>query len=557
MRLRVLLTVLLGGIAPLALWGWWTLATMRDTGEELLRSRMEVSLDEATREIGLRWITVRSALTDVAESPAVRSAVAGAGIADGADFRSALEPTLASGLLRGKVHRIVAFDRTGARRLDVRLPLAPGVSPGLLPPLRRPVHEADGRLVGGVEVTLASELLLPSRLRVGGSRGTVLAVAGVDETAPSLLPRPPATESEGVGRFLLGGEAWISMRRELRDPELAVIVEGPLAPFEEPLHQARRQALLGLALALGVGAVVALLLARAIVSPLRELAVTVDRVAGGAFDVEVRPRGPGEVARVGRAFNQMTRGLRRTLDRLARQERLAAVGRFAASLAHEIRNPLTAVRLDLERAVEAMDDPRRASVLVQRALHEIDRLDRTVGGTLRVARGDVSAAGFVDLEALITSATERVRSRFAARGVRLEDIEVRNDGGSRRVPGDAAVLERVVLNLLENAADACEAGGRVGVRLRTTAEGGVVEVWDSGRGMRPEELARAGEILYTTRPDGTGVGLHWARRVVEAHGGRLRLRSEEGSGTVVRFELPSPRLGSSRNGTEPAARDDA
>ena len=119
------------------------------------------------------------------------------------------------------------------------------------------------------------------------------------------------------------------------------------------------------------------------------LASAADEVSAGELDVRLDPAGPSEVARVGRAFNQMTSSLRSTLAALTRRERLAAVGELAASIAHEIRNPLTSVRLDLERTAEGLGPESREAKLVQRALTEVERLDRSVGGTLQLARDGV------------------------------------------------------------------------------------------------------------------------------------------------------------------------
>src|SRR5207249_1088607 len=128
-----------------------------------------------------------------------------------------------------------------------------------------------------------------------------------------------------------------------------------------------------------------------------------------------------------RAFNAMTESLRRTLDRLSQREALAAVGEFAAYLAHEVRNPLTAMRLDLERARERLADTAAADVLLGRALDQIDRLDSAVSGSLRIARSGRLALAPLDLREPLAAAIHAAQPAFTARGAELLHLAPPND----------------------------------------------------------------------------------------------------------------------------------
>jgi len=249
-----------------------------------------------------------------------------------------------------------------------------------------------------------------------------------------------------------------------------------------------------------------------------------------------------EVGRVARAFNQMTDSLRRTLRELAQRESLAAVGEFAARLAHEVRNPLTAVRVDLQRAEERIEDP-AARDLVARTLRAVARLDATVAGALRVARSGNVERRPLALRGPVEAAMESARPEFAAHGARLQPIE--DGAGALTVNGDAAALEQLFLNLLLNAAQAAGAGGHAGIHFATEDRAVTVSVWDTGPGIPPEAREAVLAPFYSTKPDGTGLGLAIARQIAQAHGATLAIEGGAGPGAVVRVTLP-------RAGGEPA-----
>ena len=228
--------------------------------------------------------------------------------------------------------------------------------------------------------------------------------------------------------------------------------------------------------------------------------------------------------------------LRRTLSELADRERLAAVGEFAASLAHEVRNPLTAIRIDLQRVEERLpsDSPLREPQ--SRALKEISRLDATVSEALDVARTGRWRIGVVDLRAPLRAAADAAAHAFTERQATLDLT-----GLSDRplvVLGDASALEQLFLNLFLNAAAALGPGGRAWIEVGEEPADAVVAVRDSGTGIAPEMLDNVFQPLYTTRPDGTGLGLTVARRIVDEHGGQIEIESAVGQGTTVRVRVP-------------------
>ena len=220
---------------------------------------------------------------------------------------------------------------------------------------------------------------------------------------------------------------------------------------------------------------------------------------------------------------------------LAHREKLAALGEAAARIAHEIRNPLTAVRSLVQQAgrtdgVAELTDP---------ALGELDRIGRLVTDLLAFARpDDVRGRDAVDLVAVCQAGLGQVRALAAASAV---TIETALPSSSLAVLGDRDRLVQVVGNLCRNAIEAmAESPAPRQIRLRCERTDGVarVEVRDVGPGISPELLPRLFEPFRTTKSAGTGLGLPIARQIVEAHGGRLIVESRPGVETTFRVELP-------------------
>jgi len=217
----------------------------------------------------------------------------------------------------------------------------------------------------------------------------------------------------------------------------------------------------------------------------------------------------------------------------AHAEKLAALGEAAARIAHEIRNPLAAAR----SYVQQLGGSNGADGLVEPAVDELDRIGRLVTDLLAFARRDeLQARGDVDLAAVCRQAIEQTASLAAARAVELE-----TELASATVSADRDRLVQVVANLCRNAVEALgarEPPRRLAVRCAAEGGAGVVEVRDNGPGIPADELSRLFEPFRTTKSSGTGLGLPIARRIVDAHGGRVAVESAPGANTVFRVELP-------------------
>ncbi len=542
LRTSFLVVLLLGAILPLGVVGWWLTRTTQKSGQELLSARLEQTLSDIVQTIGSNWVDRRSDLLRVAESEAVRAALTeGRPLPSSTDNAPWRELEQAWAITEQAVERVTFYNLDGERRGNLpsedRTRRSPATSyASSVLPLSMAVYGrgASGR-IGTMEVRLRTGSLLPSDLVVPGLGGSVLALFDATGRTP-LLPltiEPQLLESD---RFTWAGETWLAVRDTLYEPPLQLALSAPLGALGQPFELAARRGLIAL---LGVAAgvfLLALLTTRRITMPLERLADGADTVSRGNLDSAVAESGPDEIRRVASAFNSMTENLRRTLRELSQRESLAAVGEFAASLAHEVRNPLTAIRLDLERAQKHIGEGERASQLVDHALGEVRRLDASVTDALRLARSGQLSPVMLDLRQPLKAAYRAAAPGFGSRGAELHPLALPAD--PVWTTGDAGALEQLFLNLLLNAADALSTGEQAGVDLELEAERIRISVWDRGKGIPPDVMQRIFEPFYSTTPEGTGLGLPIARRIAQAHGGELKIESTPGEGTTARISLP-------------------
>jgi len=542
LRSRFLLLVLLGVVLPLGAMGLWLTRSARRTGEDLVRARLEESLAETVEAAGRQWTLGQSALLDLGDSRAVQTALR--------ERRRLTEVAEAGSLgeleeLWNAATGIVASAEILDSRSNVlgRLPGdlgfeggEPAAQPlGLLPHAITIRGRFAGERLGTLEVQLRTETLLPAGVVTAGLGGSVLALFDARSGNP-LIPLSIDPELFDAERFSWLGDEWLAVERRVGEPPLRFVMAGPLGPVTQPFEQAARRGTFALVVAVVLAFVLATLFTRRLTRSLEHLSEAAAGVSRGDLSRRAEEQGPPEVRDTARAFNSMTESLRKLLEKLSQQEAVAAVGEFAASLAHEVRNPLTSVSVDLQRTQRKIEtQPEEAYALVERALGEIERLNASVSDFLRIARSGRVTLTPVDLRLPLEAAVRAAEPHFETKGA---IVEYAAPAEPIWVRADVGALEQLVLNLLRNAAEALDAGGRAGLTVEGKEDSARVLVWDDGKGIAREDLASVFEPFFSTKDEGTGLGLSIARRIARAHGSELELESTPGVGTTFRFALP-------------------
>ena len=232
---------------------------------------------------------------------------------------------------------------------------------------------------------------------------------------------------------------------------------------------------------------------------------------------------------------------RRLEEQAAEAERLAYIGTLASGLAHEIRNPLNSLRLNMQMLEE---DLGRGTLGTDRKIlsitqSEIARLERLATDFLTYARPRALELAPVPAVELLQSAREALSGTIAADSV---SVSVEDRTGGAQVSVDSSLMQQLLLNLLQNALAAVSSGERGGeVRLvaRRRGDAVVLEVVDDGPGIPGAEQAKIFDLFYSTRKGGTGLGLAIVKRIAQAHGADLTVSSSPGEGTIVSIALPS------------------
>jgi signal transduction histidine kinase len=271
--------------------------------------------------------------------------------------------------------------------------------------------------------------------------------------------------------------------------------------------------------------------------PIKELSTAARQVAGGNFDVQVPANRLDEMGTLASAFNEMTAKLTRARElesQLHQAEKGAVVGRLAAAIAHEIRNPLNYINLTLDhlRSSFAPADPAKRATFVQltdQLKTEVARINRHITDFLKYSRPSKLDLQNVDIRAEAEDALRLVEGRAEECGIKTNIVQ---EGALPTVVADREALRSVFTNLVINAVEAIDGeGGSVSIKLSNPEANSVkVEVTDSGCGIEP---------YFSTKDTGTGLGLAIVKKAVDDHGGTISVASKKGSGTTFTIILPA------------------
>lgn len=229
-------------------------------------------------------------------------------------------------------------------------------------------------------------------------------------------------------------------------------------------------------------------------------------------------------------------------------EHLVLLGRLAAAVSHELRNPLNAILLhaeileeDLHQTALDEENQRRLGESVAHIKTEALRMHELVQDYLALARLASLRREPVDLEALVRDCAQEMQEPLASRGITLTCLGLARLG---RVALHANTMRRALRNLMQNALEAMPEDGTLTLRGRRTALHVRLAVSDTGLGISEDQLPLLFEPLYTTKPDGTGLGLYLVQKIVTAHDGSIEVRSTPGQGTTFTIALPLTTAGS-------------
>ena len=273
--------------------------------------------------------------------------------------------------------------------------------------------------------------------------------------------------------------------------------------------------------------------------PLRRLRDGARRIAAGDYASRIEEKGPAEVAELAHEFNAMGRAVEEREREKVRSERLAAVGKMAAMITHEVRNPLSSIALNTELLEDelgtATAEARQLCGAIQREVDRLTALTEEYLATARLPRPNLIADQANDVVGAVASF---MREDLLARGVTLV-ATLAPELPLARV--DPAQLRQCLLNLVRNATEAVTglAAPTVTLTTRPGADATVeVEVSDNGPGLAPEVEARLFDPFVSTKRAGTGLGLALTHQIIQDHGGQIRVVSRPGKGATFTIVLP-------------------
>ncbi|HEX4421496.1 MAG TPA: ATP-binding protein [Kofleriaceae bacterium] len=272
--------------------------------------------------------------------------------------------------------------------------------------------------------------------------------------------------------------------------------------------------------------------------PLRRLREGARRIAAGDYGKRISETGPTEIADLAREFNSMGRAVQEREEEKLRAARLAMVGKMAAQIAHEVRNPLSSIGLNTELLEDELGDNATEARELCRAIHtEVNRLTE-VTETYLGLRGGKPKLARESLNAIIGDLVGFVRSDLATRHVELDTDLDPADPPSHV---DANQIRQCLINLVRNAADAVAAKGSGRVTLRTRGGDRRIEiaVEDNGVGIPSELIPRLFDPFFTTKERGNGLGLALTQQIIRDHGGDIQVNSRVGRGTTFTLSIPA------------------
>ncbi|HVV53161.1 MAG TPA: ATP-binding protein [Polyangia bacterium] len=415
-------------------------------------------------------------------------------------------------------------------RLDPNLPLA-------LRTARKQIDDAVGAIDRYLEKEPSSSRRADFNLRrrqIAALGRQLDALAGeLGAAAASVEPRARADFQSHFATLVHGLNR---MRQPLRGAN-GQIAQRLSDDEETSLSMAILLGAAGLAVALAV-----FLFTLRTLRPLGVLRRRARQVAGGEYAQRTGVTSHDEIGDLAREFDAMADAIQEREQRLIRSERLATVGRMAAQIAHEVRNPLSSIGLNAELLGDELGaGAEEARRLVASIIGEVDRLTEITETYLRFTRLPRPKLEREDLGALVASALALTRGELEKEGIAVA-VEIAPD--LPELAADEAQLRQALLNLVRNAREALAGAAAkrltVSVAADRAASRLLVRVSDSGAGIAAPDLGKIFDPFFSTKAQGTGLGLALVQQIVVDHGGQIDVESEPGRGTTFTMAFPVP-----------------
>jgi len=390
------------------------------------------------------------------------------------------------------------------------------------------VYDANGRALAHSQIDHVGRVQPARESLAELKRGNVL------EQALRLLG-PPRT-CDAVVTLTSAGRVFGSVR-----------VGVSTALMREQLLGSMRAGLWVMGVAFLMAMIVALAFAQLLSRRVRNVVTGLQRLREGEFGYRLAVEGGDELALLASSLNELGERLEATRERAAAgdldegellmaTDRMAAWAKVASGLAHEMADPLNAAGLHLGHLKRKWGDGRPETARHLAVLEEeLKRLDQVVKGFRRFSMLGEMRAEWFDLRGLLDEIAERVREAMVGRRLELVfDV----DELPQRFWGDRTLLRQAITNLVANAEQAMPGGGHVTLSAQRLESGIEITVTDEGVGIPDELQTRIFDLYFTTKEDGSGIGLAVVQQVIQLHGGRIRLRSAPGEGTQITLALP-------------------
>ena len=427
--------------------------------------------------------------------------------------------------------------------------------------------QIDERLEGQMEQEIESissmgfllndEFLAKSKISdvIGGNiivyspNGEVVATSlsrdNLDDIMPSInspdIENSISQNTSLIRNIRLSNKPYKVIYRRIENPDIKSYLIFSIMTSTEDIDETKRQSAITVIIVAISGVIlvtiIGSLIAFSISAPIKELVKVTEKVASGDLSVVADVKTHDEIGTLAQSFNQMTSELKTSRDKLVQSERLAVLGQLTASIAHEIRNPLTSMKMVVQILKKKLQYDQSISESLQVILDEIDRLNIIVSGLLDSARPielNIRQANIIDVMNEVI--------RLMESNLRHRKIEIKVLKQSENMPEtmiDPDRMKQVFMNIIINAMQAMPEGGTITVKYEHNEINNeiAIEVSDTGFGMSEEVLRHVYDPFFSVKSGGTGLGLTNVKRILDLHNADIQIDSVEGQGTNVRIIL--------------------